>query len=159
MACTIVAVVLLQHHVGKVYLRACGGSTEVENEHHLIHVEAFEIVFVERVGIASHKVDTLFEEEQAVVAILNELHGGALHLLCGGKLSREVVVVGSIGSHVGMELHLCLPLVLRCIGQGNGVFATTFVVKAYGVRVRGPAVGIGIVELCGVCHRDRKSVV
>src|SRR3712207_7233815 len=62
-------------------------------------------------------------------------------------LFRSIVLGRGVGSHVGEELHLCLPLLRGGVGQGHGVRTVAIILKSYRVGVGRPAVTVGIVEV------------
>ena len=100
-------------------------TTEVEYQHHLIHIDTRHVALPEDIVLTSLQVDTVSEIEHAIVAIEHQLHSSTVQVLVAVEDSREVVVVGSTGSEVSMELHLSLPLVGSSLGQCDGIVVAT----------------------------------
>ena len=112
---------VFQYDVGNIHNRILLASAEVEYEHHLTHVDTWHVALPEDVVLACLQVDSVGEVEHTVVAVEHEFHGRTVQVLVAVEDGREVVVAGSRGREVGVELHLCLPLVSRCLWQLNRV--------------------------------------
>ena len=96
-------------------------TTEVEYQHHLIHIDTRHVALPEDIVLTSLQVDTVSEIEHAIVTIEHQFHSSAIQVLVAIEDSREVVVIGSTGGKVCMHLHLSLPLVGSSLWQCDGI--------------------------------------
>ena len=99
------------------YLCVLSIATEVEHEIYLVHVYASHIALIEYVFLTSLELNVLHEVVSIVIAFLGKLDSNIV--VVGGReqLGREVVRIVCVGSHICVEVHLCLPLV--CSGGGQ----------------------------------------
>ena len=143
----IVAAMLLEHDVADGNLSTCLVAAEVKDEFYAGEVETRHVALVEHIVLVGLELYHFIEVEFAVVGFLADLHRHVVVVLSGGEHAREVVVGGRVGSHVGVEEILALPLVGGRLGECKG--EGTAVDSLYGVGNLVPArsipVGISIV--------------
>ena len=112
---------LLQVDAAHGDLRVLGIAAEIKHQCHFVYVHTLHVALIEHVGLVGFQLDGLSEEERVVVALLEQFHGHVIVIGVGDELGREVIAVGTVGGHVGVEEHLGLPLLRGGCGQADSV--------------------------------------
>ena len=111
---------LLEHDVAHGEFGAGLVATEVEHDLHAGEVDAWHVGLVEHIVLIGLELDDLVEIEFAIIGLLANLHGHVAMVFRRVEHTREVIVGGGVGGHVGVEEVLALPLVGGCLGQSEG---------------------------------------
>ena len=106
----VVAAVLLQYEVADLNGGVILAATEVEHQFHVVDVHTRHVALEEHIILTSLQVYTVGEEVDFIVVVLSQLDGSASEVLVGVQDDGEVVVGDVVGSHIGAEGHLRLPL-------------------------------------------------
>ena len=139
---------ILQHHVGNLYLSTGLTATEVEYQVHRCDVLTFHIALHEQIFRLCLQRDDLVEVEVRIVSSVSEFHSGAVQILISLQFDGEVVVLASLSGYASevLQLELCLPALVRLVRQRHHklLVALVGVSDIIGV-VAFPAVAVGIV--------------
>ena len=148
LACTIVEGMILQHHVGNLYLSTGLTAAEVEYQVHLGNILTFHIALHEQIFCLCLQRNDLVEVEIRIVSSVSEFHSGAVQILISLQFDGEVVVLASLSGNASevLQLELCLPALVRLVRQRHHklLVALVGVSDIIGV-VAFPAVAVGIV--------------
>ena len=116
---------VLQHDICHIDSSTSLTTTEVEYQHHLVHINTWHVTLPEDIVLTRLQVDTVSEIEYAIVTIEHQFHSSTIQVLVAIEDSREVVVIGSTGGKVCMHLHLSLPLVSSSLWQRDGIIVAS----------------------------------
>ena len=164
LASAIVIGMILQHHVGNLYYGTSLTAAEVEHEMELSNILTFHIALSKQILRVTLERNHFVEIEVRIISGIRQFHGSTVQILISLQLDGEVVVLAGLSGNSTevLQLELCLPTLVRLVGQIHHKLLVTLIGIGDVLSViTFPAVAVGIVAgnlPCGITQHIAVAV-